>query len=188
MNVDMASLFGAGVFQVVCPECGGSGKVVADPCPDCGGSGRSAVTSEAVVEFGPDTHDGDTVRIKGRGHAGTNGAAAGDLVGRAKVASERLEGKAASGFNLIGFMLPFVIFSALAGVLSVFAIVCFVPMIAGIIMVLTSDVLHRSPLWWKRGMQQVVSGAANGVFLAMVMVWFTSCTQRAFMAPYGRMM
>lgn len=188
MNVDMASLFGAGVFQVVCPECGGSGKVVADPCPDCGGSGRSAVTSEAVVEFGPDTHDGDTVRLKGKGHAGTNGAAPGDLVGRAKVASERLEGKAASGFNLIGFMLPFVIFSALAGVLSVFAIICFVPMIAGVIMVLTSDVLHRSPLWWKRGMQQVVSGAANGVFLAMVMVWFTSCTQRAFLAPYGRMM
>ena len=31
-----------GIFiqQVTCPECRGSGQVIADPCPDCGGDGR----------------------------------------------------------------------------------------------------------------------------------------------------
>ena len=75
IDVDLSFLFGAGTFQSVCPECGGSGKVVADPCPDCGGSGRTRVTSEQTIEFPAGTHDGDEVRISGMGHAGTNGAA-----------------------------------------------------------------------------------------------------------------
>ncbi len=183
--VDMASLFGMGTFQVVCPECGGSGKVVAEPCNVCGGSGRTSVTSEAVIEFAPGTHDGDTVRVKGKGHAGTNGAAAGDLVGRAKVAAERLEGRAATGFYLIGFMLPFLAFSAAAGVFTVFAAICLVPLVIGVAMVLTSDVLHRSALWWKRGVMQALNGVGNGLFFALVAVWFTSCSQRMFLAPYS---
>ena len=98
IDVDLSFLFGAGTFQSVCPECGGSGKVVADPCPDCGGSGRVRVTSEQTIEFPAGTHDGDEVRIGGMGHAGTNGASGGDLVGRAHVEAERLEGKARTGF------------------------------------------------------------------------------------------
>ena len=82
-------------------------KVVADPCPDCGGSGRTRVTSEQTIEFPAGTHDGDEVRISGMGHAGTNGAAGGDLVGRAHVEAERLEGKARTGFYLMGIVAPF---------------------------------------------------------------------------------
>lgn len=93
IDVDLSFLFGAGTFQSVCPECGGSGKVVADPCPDCGGSGRVRVTSEQTIEFPAGTHDGDEVRIGGMGHAGTNGASGGDLVGRAHVEAERLEAR-----------------------------------------------------------------------------------------------
>ena len=184
IGVDMASLFGMGTFQVVCPECNGSGKVVADPCTACGGSGRTRVRSEAVIEFPAGTHDGDTVRLKGRGHAGTNGAAAGDLVGRAKVAAERLEGRAASGFYWIGFILPFLVFSAISGVFTVFAAICLIPLVVGIAMVVTSDVAHRSALWWKRGAMQVLNGVANGLFFALIAVWFTSCSQRMLMAPY----
>ena len=46
MDVDMSFLFGAGVFQMVCPECGGSGKVINRPLPQCAGSGRNQVISE----------------------------------------------------------------------------------------------------------------------------------------------
>ena len=185
IDVDLSFLFGAGTFQSVCPECGGSGKVVADPCPDCGGTGRTLVTSEAVIEFPAGTHDGDQIRLTGMGHAGTNGASGGDLVGRAHVAAERLDGKAARGFYLVGFFLPFLVLSAISGVFSVFALCCFIPSIVGIFMIVSDDVLHRSLLWWKRGLGQVFNGAANGFMFALVAVWFTSCSQRALVAPYG---
>ena len=107
-------MFGMGQARMVCPECGGSGKVVADPCPVCGGEGRTRVQGEAVVEFPAGTHDGDLVRMKGRGNAGTNGGETGDLVGRAHVSAERLEGRARSGFYTLGFG------NALPGALLVF--------------------------------------------------------------------
>ncbi len=183
VEVDLSFLFGAGTFQTVCPECGGSGRVIADPCPDCGGSGRTPVVTEAVIEFPPDTHDGDTVRVSSMGHAGTNGAAGGDLVGRAKVAAERLEGMSRNGFYLVGFVLPFLILSAVSGVLTVFAIVCLVPLFCGLSMIIRGGLKGRSSIWWKRGLTQIVNGAANGLFLALISVSFASCMSGALMGP-----
>lgn len=184
IDVDLSFLFGAGTFQTVCPECGGSGKVVADPCPDCGGSGRTRVTSEQTIEFPAGTHDGDEVRISGMGHAGTNGASGGDLVGRAHVEAERLEGKARTGFYLMGIVAPFLVLSAISGVFSAFAVMCFIPFTMGMFMVLSDGVLHRSLLWWKRGAMQFANGFANGFMFALVSVWFASCSQRAMLSPY----
>ena len=186
IGVDLG-MFGMGQARMVCPECGGSGKVVADPCPACGGAGRTRTPAEAVVSFPAGTHDGDLVRMAGRGHAGTNGGETGDLVGRAHVAAERLEGRARSGFYLIGIILPFLVLSALSGVFSVFMMMCLVPLIIGIVMVLSDDVLHRSGLWWKRGLQQVANGVSNGLFFAIISVWFTSCSQALFLSPYRMM-
>lgn len=180
VEVDLSFLFGAGTFQTVCPECGGSGKVVADPCPDCGGSGRTPVVTEAVIEFPAGTHDGDTVRVKAMGHAGTNGASGGDLVGRARVASERLEDASRTGFYLAGFVLPFLILSAVSGVLSMFAVLCCIPFVMGITMVIKNGVRDRSSIWWKRGFSQVVNGAANGLLLALIAVSFASCAMRPY--------
>ena len=185
IDVDLSFLFGAGTFQTVCPECGGSGKVVADPCPDCGGSGRTRVTSEQTIEFPAGTHDGDEVRIPNMGHAGTNGASGGDLVGRAHVEAERLEGKARTGFYLMGIIAPFLVLSAISGVFSAFAMMCFIPFAMGLFMVLSDGGLHRSLLWWKRGAMQFANGFANGFMFALVSVWFASCSQRAVLSPYG---
>lgn len=149
---------------------------MADPCPDCGGSGRTRVTSEQTIEFPAGTHDGDEVRIGGMGHAGTNGAAGGDLVGRAHVEAERLEGKARTGFYLMGIVAPFLVLSAISGVFSAFAVMCFIPFAMGLFMVLSDGVLHRSLLWWKRGAMQFANGFANGFMFALVSVWFASCS------------
>ena len=155
------------------------------PAPIAGGSGRTRVTSEQTIEFPAGTHDGDEVRISGMGHAGTNGAAGGDLVGRAHVESERLEGKARTGFYLMGIVAPFLVLSAISGVFSAFAVMCFIPFTMGLFMVLSDGVLHRSLLWWKRGAMQFANGFANGFMFALVSVWFASCSQRAMLSPYG---
>lgn len=177
-------MFGMAAMRMECPDCGGSGSFLGDPCPDCEGSGRRRSAAEAVVSFAAGTHDGGVVRIPGRGNAGMNGGRTGDLVGRAKVSAERLEGRAASGFYWIGFVAPFLILSALSGVFSLFALICLIPLAAGVLMVVSDDVLHRSELWWKRGVRQAANGAMNGLFFALVSVWFTSCSNTMLLAPY----
>ena len=192
-------MFGMGAARMVCPECGGSGKVVADPCPACGGEGRTRVQAEGVVSHRVQDVEaflafvarvdvrGDIARVKARGNAGTNGGEAGDLVGRARVEAERLEGRARTGFYLVGFVLPFLIFSSISGVFGVFLMLCLIPLVLGVGMVVTDDVLHRSGLWWRRGLQVLLNGAANGFLLALMSVWFTSCTQSLFLAPFAMM-
>lgn len=181
VEVDLSFLFGGGMFQTVCPECGGSGRVISDPCPECGGSGRTPVVTEAVIEFPADTHDGDMVRVKAMGHAGTNGAEGGDLVGRARVASERLEDSARTGFYLVGFALPFLILFAVSGIVSLVTFICLAMMVFGIVSIVRDGVRERSRLWWKRGLEQIVSGCANGLLLAFISVSFASCSHGMMM-------
>ncbi len=183
VEVDLSFMFGAGAFQTVCPECGGSGKVISDPCPDCGGTGRTPVVTEAVIEFPAGTHDGDLIRVAQMGHAGTNGASGGDLVGRARVTAERLEGKASTGFYIIGLVLPFLLISALSGVFAYFGILV-LPLFFGAFLVLSDDVVHRSAIWWKRGASQLVNGFLNGLFFAIISVGFTRCGASMFYGPY----
>ena len=109
MTVDLASLFGFGVVEMVCPECEGTGKVVEDPCDSCGGSGRVLTASEVVVDVPAGVHDGDTVRVEGMGNAGTNGKASGDFVCRIALPSERLTPAQTAGLSMIGFALPFIV-------------------------------------------------------------------------------
>ena len=174
IETDMTFLFGGGTFRIVCPECGGSGKVISDPCPDCAGTGRTPVVTEAVIEFPAGTHDGDLIRVSQMGHAGTNGARGGDLVGRARVSAERLEGKAAIGFYITGVVLPFLVLSALTGVFAYFSVLV-LPLIFGVVLVVSDGIMHRSGLWWKRGGTQLVNGFVNGLLFAIMSVGFTRC-------------
>ncbi|MDR3751112.1 MAG: J domain-containing protein, partial [Terracidiphilus sp.] len=87
-----------GVMQ--CPECNGTGQVTQMggrmkfniPCPRCNGTGRTSntcmtchgegvVSRTEAVEFRikPGTRDGQRIRLQGKGNAGLNGGAAGDL-------------------------------------------------------------------------------------------------------------
>jgi molecular chaperone DnaJ len=53
--------------------------VVDDPCPVCHGSGRGKSTKTMQVRIPAGVTDGQRIRLKGRGGAGENGGAAGDL-------------------------------------------------------------------------------------------------------------
>ena len=53
--------------------------VVDDPCPVCHGSGRGRSTKTMQVRIPAGVTDGQRIRLKGRGGAGENGGAPGDL-------------------------------------------------------------------------------------------------------------
>ena len=65
-------------FNIQCPRCSGTGKVQ-NACPTCHGDGT--VTRMETVEFRikAGTRDGQRIRLGGKGNAGTNGSAPGDL-------------------------------------------------------------------------------------------------------------
>lgn len=65
-------------FNIQCPRCGGTGKVQ-NACVTCNGAG--VVTRREPLEFRikPGTRDGQRIRLAGKGNAGTDGGAPGDL-------------------------------------------------------------------------------------------------------------
>ena len=71
-----------GVFAVTepCRECRGRGMVVDDPCPDLPRHRTRPVRPRTMqVRIPAGVTDGQRIRIKGKGGAGENGGAAGDL-------------------------------------------------------------------------------------------------------------
>jgi molecular chaperone DnaJ len=70
-----------GVFAVTepCTDCRGRGLLVDDPCPVCQGSGRGKSTRTMQVRIPAGVTDAQRIRLKGKGGAGENGGAAGDL-------------------------------------------------------------------------------------------------------------
>ena len=164
-----------GVMMMTCPECEGTGKVVADPCRACGGSGRTLTASEVVVDVPAGSHDGDEVRVPGMGNAGTNGSTAGDFVCRVCVPEERLTRRQASGFNLVGFAVPFAVLGALTDTLASMTLIIVIPLAIGIYNVVR-DGLRASGRWWRNAGIAVANGASNGLMLALFLVMMFSCT------------
>jgi molecular chaperone DnaJ len=66
-------------FSQPCPNCHGNGVVVDDPCPTCRGTGVERRQREVKVRIPAGVHDGQRIKLKGRGAPGRNGGPAGDL-------------------------------------------------------------------------------------------------------------
>jgi molecular chaperone DnaJ len=69
---------GAMRFNLTCPRCGGKG-ILRNVCPTCYGDGRVAKPDTVEVRIPAGTQAGSRLRVAGKGNAGTQGAAAGDL-------------------------------------------------------------------------------------------------------------
>src|SRR5580698_4946128 len=65
-------------FNIPCPRCNGTGRI-SNECQTCNGEGT--INKAETVEFRikPGTRDGQRIRLQGKGNAGVNGGAAGDL-------------------------------------------------------------------------------------------------------------
>ena len=83
-----------------CPDCRGRGLVVEDPCPECSGSGRARSTNTMQVRVPAGVTDGQRIRIKGKGGAGENGGASGDLYVLVNVRPHKVFGRKGDNLTL----------------------------------------------------------------------------------------
>ncbi len=67
------------VVERTCPTCHGRGEVIENPCKSCKGEGRVDERKTIAVNIPPGVDEGTRIRVAGKGEAGPNGAAAGDL-------------------------------------------------------------------------------------------------------------
>ena len=74
------TMFGRTIRQTVCPDCGGSGKIIREKCPDCKGKGsqRKETTVTLDIPAGVDTNS--YMKKKGYGQAAPMGGIPGDLI------------------------------------------------------------------------------------------------------------
>jgi molecular chaperone DnaJ len=65
-------------FNIPCPRCNGTGRIT-NECPTCQGEGVVSRTETVDFRIKPGTRDGQRIRLQGKGNAGLNGGAPGDL-------------------------------------------------------------------------------------------------------------
>ena len=63
-----------------CQHCGGTGTIIKQPCKDCSGAGKVRKSRTVKVNIPAGIDDGQTISLRGQGHAGTNGGPRGDLL------------------------------------------------------------------------------------------------------------
>ncbi len=73
------SLFGVVNTETVCPDCGGTGKIISKKCSVCGGTGHKKVKKTQKIHIPVGINNGQQIRLQGMGGAGSNGGAHGDL-------------------------------------------------------------------------------------------------------------
>jgi molecular chaperone DnaJ len=65
-------------FNISCPRCNGTGRAPSH-CATCQGEGTVSRSESVEFRMKPGTRDGQRIRLQGKGNAGLNGGAPGDL-------------------------------------------------------------------------------------------------------------
>ena len=76
-----------------CRDCRGQGRLVDSPCPECRGTGTTSRERTLTVRIPAGVHDGQRIRLAGRGSPGANGGPAGDLFVVVRVAPHPVFGR-----------------------------------------------------------------------------------------------
>jgi molecular chaperone DnaJ len=87
-------------FSQPCRECGGTGMKVETPCRNCFGRGVERKGRQVKVRIPPGVEDGQRIRVKGRGGAGANGGASGDLYVTVHTSNHQLFGRQGKNLTL----------------------------------------------------------------------------------------
>jgi molecular chaperone DnaJ len=83
------SLFGQFIQTAVCGQCRGEGKIITDPCKDCKGSGFQKQKRRIAVKVPAGVDEGNGIKLRGEGDAGSRGGSPGNLYVILSVASHR---------------------------------------------------------------------------------------------------
>lgn len=90
VKVTQRTMLGSMSTQRTCTKCGGKGKIIETPCPACNGGGRVQKRKKITVNVPAGIAGGQTLTIRGEGHAGSNGGSRGDLNIRISVRKDNL--------------------------------------------------------------------------------------------------
>jgi molecular chaperone DnaJ len=93
------SVFGQFVRSGTCPRCDGTGRIVETPCERCEGIGRRLEERTLDVDVPAGIHDGQRIRLRAEGHAGSLGGQAGDAFVQVRIRPE--EGLVRDGDDLV---------------------------------------------------------------------------------------
>ena len=93
------TILGQMVRTGTCPRCDGAGTIVETPCERCEGDGRTLEDFPLELEIPAGIHDGQRIRVRGQGHAGTLGGPPGDVYVTVRV--RPLEGLRREGDDLV---------------------------------------------------------------------------------------
>ncbi|MDD7305652.1 MAG: molecular chaperone DnaJ [Peptoniphilaceae bacterium] len=79
INTISQTPFGTISRQTTCDVCGGSGQIIEEECEVCHGQGRVYKSETIKVDIPAGVESQNVIRVSGKGHAGENGGANGDL-------------------------------------------------------------------------------------------------------------
>jgi molecular chaperone DnaJ len=88
-----SSVFGRFTNISACPQCRGEGRLITEPCPVCRGIGKEKKGRSVPVKIPAGVADGNQMRIRGQGHAGSRGGPAGDMLLGIMVEEHRIFGR-----------------------------------------------------------------------------------------------
>lgn len=74
------SLFGHMQTVVTCPTCHGVGKIIENKCRKCHGEGRISQVKTIEVQIPAGVHEGQYIRMRGKGNKGRYGGVNGDIL------------------------------------------------------------------------------------------------------------
>ncbi len=77
--VEQRTILGITRTQTVCPDCRGTGKKITRACTQCNGQGKVRKTKDIEIKIPAGIDTGMTLRVEGKGGAGSQGAPNGDL-------------------------------------------------------------------------------------------------------------
>ncbi|MCL4385316.1 MAG: molecular chaperone DnaJ [Actinobacteria bacterium] len=78
------------VTASTCNNCGGTGEIIKNPCKKCSGKGYYRQKKKVTVKVPAGIHDGDSIRISGKGNSAGRGSINGDLYVVISIASHPL--------------------------------------------------------------------------------------------------